>query len=70
MGGSILGAGTNEFRSRTDIDFPDTDISFGFMTRLICHAHALPIPDAGFDPSSRKPFSNALPIPLTGVSWS
>ncbi len=49
IGGSILGEGMAEFRARTDIDFIDTDVSFGPMTKAICDAHDLPVPDQSID---------------------
>ena len=49
IGGSIVGEGMAEFRAATDMDFIDTDVSFGPMTKVICDAHDLPARDSSFD---------------------
>lgn len=49
LGGSILGAGMAEFRKRDDIEFIDTDVSFGPMTKVICDAHDIPLPNHSVD---------------------
>lgn len=49
VGGSVVGAGMEEFRARKDIEFIDTDVSFGPMTKVICDAHDLPIPSGSMD---------------------
>ncbi|MDZ4772832.1 MAG: methyltransferase domain-containing protein [Planctomycetota bacterium] len=49
LGGSILGEGMQEFRARTDIDFVDSDVAFGPLTKLVCDAHDLPFADASID---------------------
>lgn len=45
LGGSIMGAGMEEFRARLNIEFIDTDVSFGPLTKVICDAHEIPLPD-------------------------
>jgi SAM-dependent methyltransferase len=49
LGGSVLGAGMEEFRANPAIEFVDSDISFGPLTKMICDGHDLPCPDAAFD---------------------
>lgn len=49
LGGSILGEGMREFRARTDIDFIDSDVALGPLTKLVCDAHDLPFADASVD---------------------
>lgn len=49
LGGSILGVGMQDFRSRTDLDFIDTDVSFGPSTQVVCDAHDIPLPAGSVD---------------------
>ena len=49
LGGSILGAGIDEFVARPDIDVLETDASFGPRTQLICDAHSIPFTDGSLD---------------------
>lgn len=49
LGGSILGTGMREFRGRTDIEFVDSDVAFGPLTKLVCDAHGLPFADGSID---------------------
>ncbi len=49
LGGSILGTGMKEFRARTDIEFIDSDVAFGPLTKLVCDAHDLPFADGTID---------------------
>jgi hypothetical protein len=49
LGGSILGTGMKEFHARTDIEFIDSDVALGPLTKLVCDAHDLPFEDASVD---------------------
>src|SRR3984893_968605 len=49
VGGSIPGKGMNEILARGDIEFVETDVSFGPRTSLICDAHQLPFSSESFD---------------------
>jgi SAM-dependent methyltransferase/uncharacterized protein YbaR (Trm112 family) len=49
LGGSILGAGIDEFVGRPDIDVIESDASFGPRTQLICDAHSIPFADGSLD---------------------
>ena len=49
LGGSILGTGMKEFRARTDIEFIDSDVALGPLTKLVCDAHDLPFADGSID---------------------
>jgi uncharacterized protein YbaR (Trm112 family) len=49
IGGSILGAGMEELRADPEIDFVDSDVSHGPLTKLICDGHDLPFKDGSFD---------------------
>lgn len=49
IGGSILGAGMEEFRASLDIDFVDSDVSHGPLTKIICDGHDLPFQLGSFD---------------------
>jgi SAM-dependent methyltransferase len=49
LGGSIQGAGMEEFRFRPDFEFIDTDVSFGPLTQVICDAHDIPLPAGSVD---------------------
>jgi SAM-dependent methyltransferase len=49
IGGSIMGDGMAEFRASPDIDFVDSDVSLGPLTKLICDGHDLPFRDSSFD---------------------
>lgn len=49
LGGSILGTGMKEFRERSDIEFVDSDVAFGPLTKLVCDAHSLPFADGSMD---------------------
>jgi SAM-dependent methyltransferase len=49
IGGKILGQGMEEIINNKQIDFFETDVSFGPRTILICDAHDLPFFDEVFD---------------------
>jgi SAM-dependent methyltransferase len=49
IGGSILGAGMEEFRADPDIEFVDSDVSHGPLTKIICDGHDLPFKSESFD---------------------
>lgn len=49
LGGSILGKGMEEFHAREDIEFIDSDVAFGPLTKLVCDAHGLPFADGSLD---------------------
>jgi SAM-dependent methyltransferase len=49
LGGSILGAGMKKFRANPAIEFIDTDVAFGPLTKAICDAHGLPFQKGTFD---------------------
>jgi SAM-dependent methyltransferase len=49
VGGSIPGKGMEEILACGDIEFVETDVSFGPRTSLICDAHQLPFSSESFD---------------------
>jgi uncharacterized protein YbaR (Trm112 family) len=49
IGGSVMGEGMEEFRNDSRIEFIDSDVSFGPLTKLICDGHDLPFKDECFD---------------------
>lgn len=49
IGGSISGQGSEEILENKNIEFIETDVSFGPRTQLICDAHSLPFKDNSFD---------------------
>ncbi|MBL8857473.1 MAG: methyltransferase domain-containing protein [Planctomycetes bacterium] len=49
LGGSILGTGMQEFRAQSQIEFIDSDVAFGPLTKLVCDAHDLPFEDGSID---------------------
>jgi len=49
LGGSILGAGMEEFRAQKNIHFIDTDVAFGPLTKAIADAHSLPLNNGSVD---------------------
>lgn len=49
VGGSVVGKGMEEILARSDIEFVETDVSFGPRTSLICDAHQLPFGSRSFD---------------------
>jgi SAM-dependent methyltransferase len=49
LGGSILGAGMEEFRAEKGIRFIDTDVAFGPLTKVIADAHSIPLGDGSVD---------------------
>lgn len=49
IGGSILGSGMDRLIREYEIQFVETDVSFGPRTQLICDAHDLPFEDQTFD---------------------
>lgn len=49
IGGSISGQGTEAILENHNIEFIETDVSFGPRTQLICDAHSLPFADNSLD---------------------
>ena len=49
IGGSISGEGTEAILQNKNIEFIETDVSFGPRTQLICDAHSLPFEDKSVD---------------------
>jgi SAM-dependent methyltransferase/uncharacterized protein YbaR (Trm112 family) len=49
VGGSVPGKGMEEILSSGEIEFVETDVSFGPRTMLICDAHQLPFSSGSFD---------------------
>lgn len=49
LGGSIIGAGMEEFRADRRISFIDSDVAFGPLTKVIADAHSIPLPDGSVD---------------------
>jgi SAM-dependent methyltransferase/uncharacterized protein YbaR (Trm112 family) len=49
VGGSVPGKGMNEILASGEIEFVETDVSFGPRTSLICDAHQLPFSPGSFD---------------------
>ncbi|MGB6297215.1 MAG: methyltransferase domain-containing protein [Rivularia sp. (in: cyanobacteria)] len=49
IGGSISGEGTEAILQNKNIEFIETDVSFGPRTQLICDAHSLPFEDKSLD---------------------
>jgi len=49
VGGGVVGAGLGHLLNDSDIEFIETDVSWGPQTQLICDAHDLPFQDEAFD---------------------
>jgi uncharacterized protein YbaR (Trm112 family) len=49
IGGSVPGKGMDEILTSGEIEFVETDVSFGPRTGLICDAHQLPFSAGSFD---------------------
>jgi uncharacterized protein YbaR (Trm112 family) len=58
IGGSILGAGMEEFRASPEIDFIDSDVSHGPLTKIICDGHDLPFQSQALTRWWRRPCLN------------
>lgn len=49
LGGGILGDGISALMHEANIEFVESDVSFGPRTKLICDAHDIPFHDGSFD---------------------
>jgi SAM-dependent methyltransferase len=49
IGGSILGDGMEAIAQNPNLEFVDSDVSFGERTMLVCDAHNIPFADQSFD---------------------
>ncbi|KOP27850.1 methyltransferase type 11 [Hapalosiphon sp. MRB220] len=49
IGGSVVGKGMEDLLSNSDIEFIETDVTFGSRISVICDAHQIPFGDNLFD---------------------
>jgi len=49
LGGSIIGTGMEEFLNTKNLEFIESDVSFGPRTQIVLDAHSIPFEDGVFD---------------------